>query len=79
MCICVVLSMSVHNMLTDAGYVTSGQNPAKSELYEYTIYVCSNSSDACIGDTTAEAAACQRDTGNNQSFVLGRLNQQILR
>lgn len=66
-------------LASDVGYVTSGQNPARSEPYNYTINVCSNSSVMCMDKTSARAAVCQRNTGNNESFVLGQLSQQTLR
>jgi len=69
----------MYNLIVDVGYVTSGQNPARNEPYEYTVNVCSNSSVACMDQTTDRAAACQRNTGNNDSFVLGQLSRQTLR
>jgi len=68
----------VHNAIAERAYVTSGPNPAQSEPYNYTLNVCSNSSVTCSGEAT-EAAACQRNTGNNQMFVLGQLSLQTLR
>jgi len=67
------------NTLVEVGYVTLGENPGSSEPYSYTLNVCSNSSVACAGQTTDGAAVCQRNTENNQSFVLGQLSQQKLR
>jgi len=75
--VCPVVT-DLHTMIADVGYVTSGQNPGRSEPYDYTLNVCSNSSVACM-EQGGTAAACQRDTGNNETFVLGRLSQQTLR
>jgi len=73
------LVKNLTNTIADTGYVTSGDNPATGEPYEYTLNVCSNSSIACLDPTTDAAAACQRNTGNNSSFVLGQSTHQMLR
>jgi len=72
------LVTDMRNAIADVVYVTSGQNPGQSAPYSYTLNVCSNSSVACLAEAV-EAAACQRNTGNNQTFVLGQLSHQTLR
>jgi len=74
----VVINNRYVQLIADVGYVTSGENPAGSEPYRYTLNVCTNSSVSCL-EEAGGAAACQQNTGNNEMFVLGQLSHQTLR